>query len=133
MLGQFGLTLGETVIALDPLGYLDLLTVLSACKVVITDSGGLQKEAYMLRRPTVTVRTTTEWIETVESGWNRLSGVDPSAIRRAVSDALQEPPSLHPDFYGADGVCDRILDALFVGASESSNRILSPRATAGQG
>lgn len=112
MLGQFGLTLGDMVVAIEPLGYLDMLAALNACRLVITDSGGLQKEAYMLRRPAVTVRTTTEWIETVEAGWNRLSGVNAAAVRRGVDEALMPPPASHPDFYGSQGVCDRIIDAL---------------------
>lgn len=112
MLTQFDFQLGQSVVEVEPLGYLDMLTVLTACRVVITDSGGLQKESYMLRRPTVTVRTTTEWIETVNAGWNRLSEIDAVAVRQAVDEALLPPPISHPDFYGSPGVCDRIVETL---------------------
>ena len=70
MMQTFGYTFGSDVRVIDPVGFLDMVTLLNACEIVITDSGGLQKEAYMLRRPTVTVRDTTEWVETVEAGWN---------------------------------------------------------------
>ncbi len=112
MLAQIGLTLGGSVIEIEPVGYLDMLTLLDACALVITDSGGLQKEAYMLRRPTVTVRTTTEWIETVEARWNRLCATEPAAIHAAVAEALLPPPAMHPAFYGTVGVCDRIVAVL---------------------
>jgi UDP-N-acetylglucosamine 2-epimerase len=91
---------------------MDLITVLDACAVVITDSGGLQKEAYMLRRPTVTVRDSTEWVETVESGWNRLCEPYDPEFTRAVNAALNNLPEQHPDFYGTYGVCERICGVL---------------------
>jgi UDP-GlcNAc3NAcA epimerase len=113
MLGEFGFRFGGNVRAAEPLGFLDMAALLESCALVITDSGGLQKEAYMLRRPCVTVRDTTEWIETVTSGWNRLT--EPDAFKAAVAAALRPPPAEHPDFYGAPGVGERIVDALEAG------------------
>ncbi|MBL8161787.1 MAG: UDP-N-acetylglucosamine 2-epimerase (non-hydrolyzing) [Anaerolineae bacterium] len=110
MLAEFGLSFSGNVRPVEPLGFVDMVALLDACRMVITDSGGLQKEAYMLRRPCVTVRDTTEWIETVESGWNRLT--EPGDFRAAAAAAAVPPPAEHPDFYGASGVCDRIVDAL---------------------
>jgi UDP-GlcNAc3NAcA epimerase len=110
MLDQFGFKLPPAVKAIEPVGFLDLLALLEGCSVVITDSGGLQKEAYMLRRPCVTVRDTTEWVETVSSGWNRL--VEPESLKRAVAEALEPPPAEHPDHYGTPGVSDRIVELL---------------------
>lgn len=57
---------------IDPVGYLDMAQLLASCELVMTDSGGLQKEAYFARRPCITLRDETEWVETIESGWNRL-------------------------------------------------------------
>jgi UDP-N-acetylglucosamine 2-epimerase len=110
MLGEFGLAFSGNVRTLDPVGFLEMIALLDACRIVVTDSGGLQKEAYMLHRPGVTVRDTTEWIETVNSGWNRLT--EPGDFKAAVSAALAPPPADHPDFYGAVGVGERIVDAL---------------------
>jgi UDP-GlcNAc3NAcA epimerase len=115
MMQTFGLRFSDNVRAIEPVGFLDMIALLDACQIVITDSGGLQKEAYMLRRPTVTVRDTTEWVETVTSGWNRLCEPDPEAFKAAVAAARSQPPAEHPDFYGAFGVSDRIVDALEAG------------------
>ncbi len=109
MLAQVGVSFGPNVRALEPLGFLDLLALLDAASVVVTDSGGLQKEAYMLARPCVTVRDTTEWVETVDAGWNRL--VDPEGLAAGVRAALS-PPTDHPELYGAPGVSSRIVEAL---------------------
>ena len=68
MMTEFGLAFGGNVRTLEPIGFLEMIALLDACRIVVTDSGGLQKEAYMLHRPGVTVRDTTEWIETVHSG-----------------------------------------------------------------
>ena len=113
MMGEFGLSFTGNVRAIEPIGFLDMVALLDACTIVITDSGGLQKEAYMMKRPGVTVRDTTEWVETVNSGWNRLT--EPDAFKAAVAEALRPPPAAHPDFYGSPGVCDRIVDALEAG------------------
>ena len=74
----------EKLRIIDPLGYLDMLKLLDSAKIAITDSGGLQKEAYFLRTPCITLRDETEWPETVAGGGNVLAGVDPSKIRAAV-------------------------------------------------
>lgn len=110
MMGEFGLKFSGNVRPIEPIGFVDMVALLDACRIVVTDSGGLQKEAYMLRRPAVTVRDTTEWIETVESGWNRLT--EPTDFKAAAAAALAPPPAAHPDFYGAPGVCERIVDEL---------------------
>lgn len=70
---RFGLDLGG-FLAIDPVSYLDMAALLDGCSRVLTDSGGLQKEAYFFRKPCVTLRGATEWRETIDAGWNRLWG-----------------------------------------------------------
>lgn len=112
MMSEFGLSFGSNVRQIEPVGFLDMLALLDASEIVITDSGGLQKEAYLMRRPAVTVRDTTEWVETVHSGWNRLCEPEPAAFIAALAAARQAPPAEHPDYYGVVGVSDRIVDIL---------------------
>src|SRR5256885_9226114 len=79
----------------DPLGYLDFLSALMDSEKVLTDSGGVQKQAYFFRIPCITLRRETEWVETVETGWNTLVGTDTRALVRAVRNV--EPARRHPD------------------------------------
>ena len=68
---RFALDFGPIKLS-KPVGYLDMMALLDGCTRVLTDSGGLQKEAYFFRKPCITLRDATEWVETVEAGWNRL-------------------------------------------------------------
>lgn len=81
----FGLDL-KGLITSEPVGYLDMARLLDACVSVFTDSGGLQKEAYFHRKPCVTLRTETEWIETIDYGWNRLWTEPNYRPRRSIPD-----------------------------------------------
>ena len=101
----------EGVTVIDPLGHADAMALVQNAAAVITDSGGLQKEVYWLETPCVTVRPETEWVETVEVGWNRLAEADPEAIETAVEAALTERPE-HPDLYGDGRTARRIVDHL---------------------
>jgi UDP-N-acetylglucosamine 2-epimerase len=93
-----------------PLGYLDFLTLARNARAVVTDSGGVQKEAYLLGTPCVTLRETTEWVETVESGWNVLVGLDADAALRAVQ--TPPPEGERPELYGGGHAGERICDVL---------------------
>jgi UDP-GlcNAc3NAcA epimerase len=73
-------TPGDAIIVSEPLSYVETIAAVKNARVVITDSGGLQKEAAVLAVPCVTLRTSTEWVETIRSGWNVLAGTDPDAI-----------------------------------------------------
>ena len=78
---------------IEPLGYLDLIKLSSGARVVLTDSGGLQKESYWLGVPCVTLRDETEWVETIEQGWNVLAGADVAKIRQAARELNPQPES----------------------------------------
>jgi UDP-N-acetylglucosamine 2-epimerase (non-hydrolysing)/UDP-GlcNAc3NAcA epimerase len=93
-----------------PLGYLDFLTLARNARAVLTDSGGVQKEAYLLGTPCVTLRDTTEWVETLETGWNVLVDLDSDAALRA----LEAPPPARdrPELYGGGRAGERIADAV---------------------
>jgi UDP-GlcNAc3NAcA epimerase len=93
-----------------PAGYLDFAALASQARVVLTDSGGVQKEAYWYGVPCVTLRETTEWVETVEAGWNRLAGSEPERILAAVRAAV--PPEDHPPLYGDGHAADSIADLI---------------------
>jgi UDP-GlcNAc3NAcA epimerase len=92
-----------------PLGYFELTALLCHARAVLTDSGGLQKEAYLASVPCVTMRPSTEWTETVELGWNVLVDLDGAAAREAVQ---REPPIDHPPLYGDGHAGERVVDAL---------------------
>ena len=92
------LTLPDTLHLIDPLPYHQMMLLVQGARTVVTDSGGLQKEAYWLKTPCVTVRDTTEWTETVEVGWNTLVGTNAREIVTAVDRA--SAPAAHPPLYG---------------------------------
>jgi UDP-N-acetylglucosamine 2-epimerase len=94
-----------------PMGYLDLAALVSQARVVLTDSGGLQKEAYWYRVPCVTLRPSTEWVDTVEAGANVLVDDDPEAIERAAAAAVF--PAAAPLLYGDGHAADRVAAALY--------------------
>jgi UDP-N-acetylglucosamine 2-epimerase (non-hydrolysing)/UDP-GlcNAc3NAcA epimerase len=101
--------LGDGVRLVAPLGYLDFLKLARHARAVLTDSGGVQKEAYLLGVPCVTLRDTTEWVETVESGWNVLVDLDREAALAALE---RNPPSERPDLYGGGHAAERVCEVL---------------------
>jgi UDP-GlcNAc3NAcA epimerase len=105
-----GLRLAGHVHPRPPAGYLDFAALASQARVILTDSGGVQKEAYWYEVPCVTLRDTTEWVETVGTGWNRLVGTDLDAILTAVRDAGPAPE--HPPLYGDGHAADLIADVI---------------------
>ena len=91
------------------LGYLDFLKLVRHARAVLTDSGGVQKEAYLLGVQCVTLRDSTEWVETVEAGWNVLVDLDRGAALRALD---RQPPAERPKLYGGGEAANRMVDAL---------------------
>ncbi len=110
MLAAHGLVFAPHIRLMEPVGYLDMIELESKAKFIVTDSGGVQKEAYFFRKPCVTLREQTEWVETVESGWNRLAGANAEEILRAMASVTTSPS--HPSFYGEGDCAARILKLL---------------------
>ena len=110
VLAAEAIPLGENVELCEPLGYLAFASAASQARVIATDSGGLQKEAYWYRVPCVTMRPSTEWVDTVELGANTLVDDDPDAIETTVRAATF--PADAPPLYGDGHAAKRIADAL---------------------
>ena len=95
---------------IDPVGYLDMVALTGAARLILTDSGGLQKEAYWLGVPCLTMRDETEWVETVAAGWNTLVGSDSEKIVEAVHSFT--PRCARPALYGDGFAAERCVDLL---------------------
>ncbi len=101
------------IVAVEPLPYMETVALLSQASGLLTDSGGMQKEAYFFEVPCVTLREETEWVETVDLGWNTLVGTDEEAIVAAAAASLTgDRPAEHPDVYGDGHAADHIVAAI---------------------
>lgn len=108
---QYGLKLGDNIKIIDPVGYLEMVSLQeNACKIV-TDSGGVQKEAYFLKKPCITMRDETEWVETVNNGWNVLVGSDSNKIIGAITNF--NPTGTPPSAFGNGDTSTLITDIIF--------------------
>jgi UDP-N-acetylglucosamine 2-epimerase len=107
---RFGIELGENIIGIDPVGYLDFLKLESESLAIITDSGGIQKEAYLLKIPCITVRKETEWVETVEDGWNVLVGTNRDLIVKMAHQF--RPETEQRDLFGDGTASKKIVQIL---------------------
>ncbi len=100
---------------IEPLGYLDMLMLERHARLILTDSGGMQKEAYFFGVPCITLRPETEWVETVEAGWNIIAGASPERILSAVKEhdwpTAAEPPQLFGDGHAARKIVDHLSGA----------------------
>lgn len=99
-------TEGTGLHLIDPVGYLDMLMLEQNARLILTDSGGMQKEAYFFKVPCITLRPETEWVETVEAGWNVLTGAETEKIVSTVKKLGS--PDRHPTFYGDGKAAEKI-------------------------
>jgi UDP-GlcNAc3NAcA epimerase len=109
-IAALGCRLRSHVRMIDPLGYLEMIHLSASARMILTDSGGLQKEAYWLGVPCVTLREETEWVETVARGWNVLVGHAPDVIVGAVNSFA--PPASRPSLFGQGCVAAACIDLL---------------------
>jgi UDP-N-acetylglucosamine 2-epimerase len=105
--------LPANVVALEPVGYPAMVALETSAAAIATDSGGVQKEAYLAGTPCITLRTETEWVETVEAGWNRVVGDAPESLAAILADAeFMSRERLRPELYGDAHAAGRIVAAL---------------------
>src|SRR5690606_24107699 len=107
----------KNVFIIKPVGYLLMLYLTANAYMVVTDSGGLQKEAYLLKTPCTTLREQTEWIETLENGWNILSPIDRNNIIKTSTrkiDIMSQPQSLA---FGEGKAAENIMNAILIGGN----------------
>ena len=93
---------------LDPIGYLEMIYMLQNCKMVMTDSGGLQKEAFFFKKNCITLRDETEWVELIENGFNIVVGADPQKIENAYSQMIEKANNFDVNLYG-NGLASKVI------------------------
>ena len=103
----------------EPLGYVELSALLCSARAVVTDSGGVQKEAYLAGVPCVTLRANTEWVETVNAGWNTLVDLD---VEAALAALARTPPVERPQLYGDGHAAERCVAAIGTFAKSDAMR-----------
>ena len=101
------------LIVINPVGYLEMVWLLKNCKMVITDSGGLQKEAYFFNKQAVVLRLETEWVELLDKGWNVLGGYKKESILNAVEQLNNKEPLFSDHLYGIGKSGETIVQKLF--------------------
>jgi UDP-N-acetylglucosamine 2-epimerase len=105
------LKLSKNIKVIDPVGYFEMRHLERNALGIITDSGGVQKEAYLLGIPCITLRKNTEWIETLDGNWNVLTNGSSEEIRKALG-LIQDKDKYHPEVFGKSGVCERISHSI---------------------
>jgi UDP-N-acetylglucosamine 2-epimerase len=113
-LREWDLSVSPNVRLLEPVGYFDMLVLQENSACILTDSGGVQKEAYLLGVRCITLREETEWVETVSAGWNRLVGADARKIEEAYKSwhPRGERPPLYGDGHAAERICEILASSL---------------------
>lgn len=106
----YGLNFNENIKVIDPIGYLEMLMLEENSKMIVTDSGGVQKEAYFMGKPCITMRDETEWVETVACGWNVVVGTDKNKILDNIRNF--KPTSMQQAIFGDGNAAQKILNII---------------------
>ena len=107
---EYGLKFSDNIKCIEPIGYLDMINLESNASKIVTDSGGVQKEAYFMDKPCITMRDETEWVETVNVGWNIIVGTDKQKILNAINEF--KVPKVKPNIFGDGKAAEKILESL---------------------
>jgi UDP-GlcNAc3NAcA epimerase len=110
MIDKFGLSFNPNIKIINPVGYLDMIALEGRSRFIVTDSGGVQKEAYFFNKPCITLRDQTEWVETVDAGANVIVGADREKIFKAMTNPPQ--PKDWKNLYGDGNSAQKIIEAL---------------------
>jgi UDP-GlcNAc3NAcA epimerase len=100
---------------IDPVGYLDMVQLISNSALIITDSGGLQKEAFFFHKNCVTMREQTEWVELVDNGFNMIAGTDAAKIVSCYRTMIARPNDFSVNLYGTGRSAEEIISTLIAG------------------
>jgi UDP-GlcNAc3NAcA epimerase len=109
-ISDYGLTLNRNIEVIDPVGYLEMINLEMNSEKIVTDSGGVQKEAFFLKKPCITVRDETEWIETVQNGWNVVVGTNKDKILDCIVNFI--PKIEQKNIFGDGHAAEKILELL---------------------
>lgn len=104
---DYGLSFSSNVKVIEPVGYLEMINLESNAEKIVTDSGGVQKEAYFMKKPCITMREETEWVETIKCGWNILVGTDMGKIAKAITSF--KPVNEQKNIFGDGKAAEKIL------------------------
>lgn len=107
---SYGLRIEENISVINPIGYLDMINLEMHAEKIVTDSGGVQKEAFFMKKPCITIRDQTEWVETVENGWNVIVGTDKTKIVDSIKNF--QPQKEQENIFGDGNAAERILSIL---------------------
>jgi UDP-N-acetylglucosamine 2-epimerase len=110
VLAKLDVQFGDNVRLIEPVGYYDMMVLEENARIIATDSGGVQREAYFMKKPCLTLRDETEWTETVQVGWNKLVGVDVETILNEWKNFT--PPAEQPPIFGDGTAGEKIAELL---------------------
>ena len=127
VLSQLNIPIEQHVQIIKPIGYFDMLTLEENARLIATDSGGVQREAYYMAIPCLTLRDETEWTATVETGWNKLVGADQKLIVESWFNFV--PPSNHPAIYGNGTAAQRIAETINMNTMKTKSAAIEMQST----